>query len=73
MPPLQLTEDDLTYILKRCLTWVGIDDSGYAQKSFRIGMACTVLANLSKLGDGLGYTDSGLEYVGMAGRWADLE
>ena len=55
---------------------MGIDPCGYSHKSFRIGMACTVLENqcVVKGGkEGVTYVDCGIEYMEQSGRWTNSE
>ena len=66
----------LTKIFKRRLVALGYDPSGYAWKSFRTGMACTVLENQGVLQGGKGgaiYADTHIAYVEIAGRWTNSE
>ena len=42
---MQMEMSDPTKILQKRLAAVGIDSSGFAHKSFRIGMACQVMEN----------------------------
>ena len=66
----------LTPILKERLNHLGIPTVGYAFKSFRSGMACTV-ANKQGIVKGgvLGafYADSFMLFIQQAGRWTNTE
>ena len=68
---MQMKEKDLTANIKKRVKNVGVDPAPYAQKSFRFGMACTVLENQRNLGDGVEYGDFLLEYIEVVGRWTN--
>ena len=71
---MQLKARDLSKILKGRLMVVGVNPSEYAHKSFRSGMACTVLENqgVVKGGkDGIFYTYTVMEYLEQVGRWTN--
>ena len=68
---MQIPVHDLTTIIKNRLKMVRVDPRGYAQKSFRFGMACTVLQNQRNLGGGVEYADFLLEYIEVVGRWTN--
>ena len=73
---MELLAKSLTDVLKRRLVLVGVNPSGYARKSFRIGIACTALENQGGLQGGKGgvfYANAHIEYVERVGRWTISE
>ena len=71
-----MNEAIISEILKRRLSAVVQDPEHYAHKSFRSGMACTVLHNQGLLKGRVGgvfYADSIIEYVESVGRWTNSE
>ena len=66
-----MSDHTLTEILKKRLTKVGEDETSYAHKSFRYGMACTVLLNQCEMAGGVVYCDRLLDYLEIVGRWTN--
>lgn len=65
---------DLTDILKQGMEAIGLLSMGYAWKSFRSGMVCSVLLNQARQAGGDGtdmFENASLEYAAHAGGWTN--
>ena len=70
----QLQDRDPTNILQKRLKSIDVDPTKYAHKSWRSGMACTVIHNQAVIKggkDGLFYGDSLMQYIEANGRWTN--